>query len=89
MPATLESLSPMTHPLGLTDPARATSPPASAACGLTLSVPCHGKAQIGGSPDALSRAHSPIGLDIGAETLEELATSIVAELIQVRAGKTA
>jgi xanthine dehydrogenase accessory factor len=36
----------------------------------------------------LERVHSPIGLDIGAETPEELAVSIVAELIQVRAGKT-
>jgi xanthine dehydrogenase accessory factor len=39
--------------------------------------------------DALARVHSPIGLSIGAETPEELAVSIVAELIQVRAGKTA
>jgi xanthine dehydrogenase accessory factor len=39
--------------------------------------------------DALARVHSPIGLAIGAETPEELAVSIVAELIQVRAGKTA
>ena len=35
----------------------------------------------------LSRVHSPIGLDIGGETPEEIAVSIVAELIQVRAGK--
>ena len=34
----------------------------------------------------LSRVHSPIGLDIGAETPEEIAISIVAELIKVRAG---
>jgi len=38
--------------------------------------------------DALARVHSPIGIDIGAETPEELAVSIVAELIQVRAGKS-
>jgi len=36
--------------------------------------------------DELSRVHSPIGLEIGAETPEEIAVSIVAELILVRAG---
>jgi len=30
--------------------------------------------------------HSPIGLDIGAETMEEVAVSIVSELMSVRAG---
>jgi xanthine dehydrogenase accessory factor len=34
----------------------------------------------------LSGVHSPIGLEIGAETPEEIAVSIVAELIKVRAG---
>jgi xanthine dehydrogenase accessory factor len=34
----------------------------------------------------LQRVHSPIGLAIGAETPEEIAVSIVAELIQERAG---
>lgn len=33
----------------------------------------------------LQRVHSPIGLAIGAETPEEIALSIVAELVQVRA----
>lgn len=40
----------------------------------------------GFSRDDLARVHSPIGLDIGAETPEEIAVSIVAELIKVRAG---
>jgi len=35
----------------------------------------------------LDRVHAPIGLDIGAETPEEIAVSIVGELIQVRAGR--
>lgn len=35
----------------------------------------------------LERVHSPIGMDIGAETPEEIGISIVAELISVRAGK--
>jgi xanthine dehydrogenase accessory factor len=39
------------------------------------------------SNEKLSQVHSPIGLDIGAETPEEIAVSIVAELIQARAYK--
>lgn len=39
----------------------------------------------GFSEDDLKRVHNPIGLDIGAETPEEIAVSIVAQLIQVRA----
>lgn len=35
---------------------------------------------------ALERVHTPIGLDIGAETPEEIAVSIVGELIAVRRG---
>ena len=37
------------------------------------------------SEKQLEQVHSPIGLDIGAQTPEEIAISIVAELIQVRA----
>jgi len=39
----------------------------------------------GVSPEQLARVHAPIGLAIGAETPEEIAVSIVAELIRVRA----
>jgi xanthine dehydrogenase accessory factor len=35
----------------------------------------------------LDRVHSPIGLDIGAETPAEIAVSVVAELIRERAGR--
>ncbi len=41
------------------------------------------------SNEMLKEVHSPIGLDIGAETPEEIAVSIVAELIKVRSGITA
>jgi len=40
----------------------------------------------GFTQDDLARVHSPIGLSIGAETPEEIAVSIVAELIQERSG---
>lgn len=38
----------------------------------------------GFTQEALDRVHAPIGLKIGAETPEEIAVSILAELIQVR-----
>ncbi len=41
--------------------------------------------EVGVSEERLKKVHSPIGLDIGAETPEEIAVSFVAELIQVRA----
>jgi xanthine dehydrogenase accessory factor len=40
----------------------------------------------GFSQGDLDRVHSPIGLAIGAETPQEIAVSILAEMIQVRAG---
>ena len=36
--------------------------------------------------EALERVHTPVGLEIGAETPEEIAVSIVAEIISVRRG---
>jgi xanthine dehydrogenase accessory factor len=44
-------------------------------------------AEEGVPADALRRVHAPIGLDIGAVTPQEIAISIVAELIAVRHGK--
>jgi xanthine dehydrogenase accessory factor len=41
------------------------------------------------SADALKRVHAPIGLDIGAVTPQEIAVSILAELIAVKHGKMA
>ena len=41
----------------------------------------------GFTPDALSAVYSPIGLDIGAETPDEIAVSIVAEIISLRSEK--
>jgi xanthine dehydrogenase accessory factor len=37
--------------------------------------------------EALARVHAPIGLDVGAETPEEIAVSIAAEIIRVRRGR--
>lgn len=41
------------------------------------------------APEALAPVHAPIGLDIGAITPQEIAISIVAELIAVKHGKIA
>jgi len=45
-------------------------------------------AEGGVSEDVLSRIYAPIGLDIGAETPDEIAVSVVAEMIAVRHGVT-
>ena len=39
------------------------------------------------TPEKLERVHAPIGLDIGAVTPQEIAVSIVAELVAVKHGK--
>jgi xanthine dehydrogenase accessory factor len=36
------------------------------------------------SPEALSRVHAPVGLDIGSQTVMEIAVSIAAELVAHR-----
>ncbi len=41
----------------------------------------------GVDPERFARVHAPIGLDLGAVTPQEIAISIVAELIAVRRGK--
>ena len=43
----------------------------------------------GVSPESLGRVHAPIGLDIGAITPQEIAVSILAEVIAVKHGKAA
>ncbi|HYM69644.1 MAG TPA: XdhC/CoxI family protein [bacterium] len=43
--------------------------------------------EAGVSEDQLSRVHAPIGLNIGARTPEEVAVSIAAEIIALRAGR--
>ena len=45
-----------------------------------------GLATEGVSADALAGIHAPIGLDIGAETPDEIAVSVVAEMIAVKHG---
>lgn len=40
--------------------------------------------QQGVSPEQIRRVHSPIGLEIGGETPEEIAISIMAEIVKVR-----
>ncbi|MFQ5400806.1 MAG: XdhC family protein [Anaerolineae bacterium] len=42
----------------------------------------------GVSEEALQRVHSPLGLELNAETLEEIAVSIMAEIIMLRRGGT-
>ncbi|HET6763312.1 MAG TPA: XdhC family protein, partial [Longimicrobiaceae bacterium] len=42
----------------------------------------------GVAAERLRRVHAPIGLDVGAETPEEIAVSIAAELVLVRRGGT-
>ena len=40
------------------------------------------------TPAQLAAVHAPIGLSLGGETPEEIAVSILAELLMTRYGKT-
>jgi xanthine dehydrogenase accessory factor len=42
----------------------------------------------GFSVDLIDRIHAPVGLDVGAETPEEIAVAVAAELVMVRRGGT-
>jgi xanthine dehydrogenase accessory factor len=44
-------------------------------------------ADVGVAPDRIAALRAPAGMDIGAETPEEVALSILAELVQVRRGR--
>jgi xanthine dehydrogenase accessory factor len=43
--------------------------------------------EAGATPDQMARIRGPIGLDIGADTPEEMAISILAEIISIRHGR--
>jgi len=46
-------------------------------------------ADAGVAPERLAALRAPCGLDIGAETAEEIALSVLAELVEVRRGRAA
>ncbi len=40
----------------------------------------------GADPDEVAKVHTPVGLDIGAESPAEIAVSVMAEIILLRRG---
>lgn len=44
--------------------------------------------EVGFTERDIARLHIPVGLDIGAETAEQLAVAVVGELLMVRSGRT-
>lgn len=83
----------LTHDPKIDDPAlQAVLPAPVPYVGVLSSRRTHEKrverlTQAGVSPDLLARIAIPIGLDIGAQTPEEIALAILAEIVAVRKGK--
>ncbi len=44
--------------------------------------------EMGFGEGEIARLHVPVGLDIGAETAEQMAVAVVGELLMVRTGRT-
>jgi xanthine dehydrogenase accessory factor len=44
-------------------------------------------AEDGVAPEHVARVHTPVGLDIGATSAQEIALSILAEIVAVRNGR--
>lgn len=82
----------LTHDPKIDDPALITALPSSAAyIGVLSSSRTHEKRRArlekaGVNPQLFSRIRTPIGLDIGAKTPEEIALCIMAEIVAVRNG---
>ena len=52
-------------------------------------IVCQNLVSSGVSPDVLHKVYAPIGVDLGAETVEEIALASVAEVIKVKRGGSA
>ena len=85
----------LTHDPKIDDPAlKATLPSSARYIGVLSSKRTHQKrierlTQEGVDAQLFERIHTPIGLEIGAKTPEEIALCIMAEIIAVRNGVTA
>ncbi|PJF41751.1 MAG: XdhC/CoxI family protein [Phototrophicales bacterium] len=82
----------LTHDPKIDDPALRTALPSKAPyVGVLSSRRTHEKrikrlTEAGVDPALLKRIHTPIGLDIGAQTPEEIALAIMAQIVAVRNG---
>lgn len=85
----------LTHDPKIDDPALRTALPSPAPYVGVLSSKRNHQGRIerlskaGVAPALIERIHTPIGLDIGAKTPEEIALSIIAEIVKVRSEQTA